>query len=105
MASSGDASPSEFMTWKARREKAAALREELELAQLSGAVYDKAGVDRAARTAGRALRDQILAVPARIAAELANMSDPQAVETRLREELRQALIATERMVFGGSQNE
>jgi hypothetical protein len=98
-AASGDVKANEYMQWKALHEKEAALTAQMERHRKSGLLYDKDGVDRAARTAGRLLRDQIMGVPPRVAAELCNITDPQAMEIRLRDELRSALASVEKMAL------
>lgn len=84
-----------FLDWRTRKERAEALCREIEYQKAAGGLCPKADVERGARTAARLLRDQILSVPARVAAELAAMTDARAVEQRLRAELRAALAAIE----------
>jgi len=64
---------------------------ELELEQKKGELVNAADVKREAFSRGRELRDRILNVPARVAAQLAATTDPREVEAQLDVELRTAL--------------
>lgn len=79
--------------WDARTRLAVAeaAKAELQLEEMSGNLVRRERVERAAYEAGRLLRDMVLSVPSKIAAETAAMSDPQAVEARIRDELRKVL--------------
>ncbi len=88
----------EYINWKARRERAEALRAELAHAEESGNLYRKPDADRAAKAMARLLRDQFLAIPPRVSAELAVLDDPLAIEHRLTAEIRQVLETIDRDV-------
>lgn len=64
---------------------------ELKLAELKSALVQRVAVVRAARTAGRTIRDAFVALPPKVAAELASMTDPRMVENRLAEAIRDTL--------------
>lgn len=87
---------------RAKRETAEAALAELELAQKRGDLVDRAGVARAAMAAGRLMRDMLLAVPPKIASELAAIDSPNEVETRLAAELRRVLADIARLSAGGT---
>ena len=79
---------------KARTEAAVAELKELELAERKGNLIDRAGYERAAQKTNRMIRDAFVEVlPAKLAAELAGMSDPWLIECRLRETNRDTLTA------------
>jgi phage terminase Nu1 subunit (DNA packaging protein) len=61
-------------------------------AKARGDLVDAATVRRDAFTIARTVRDSMLNIPARVAAELAAESDRAAVERRLEEEIRNALM-------------
>lgn len=86
---------------KTRREIAEATKAELQLAALSGDLVKREAVERAAFEAGRLLRDMVLSVPSRLAAELAAMNDAQAIEGRIRDELRKVLDELSRLTRTG----
>ena len=88
---------SEYWQIRIRREKAEALKIELQLAEMSGKLVDREKVEAAAYQVGRLLRDMVLAVPGKLAGELAVMSDPLLVEARMREELRKILSEISRL--------
>ena len=95
-ANAGEYKASEYMIWKARRERAEALRAEQNQEFEAGNLYKKADADRAAKTIARLLRDQLLSIPARLAAELSAITDPAIIERNLSTEIRKALEAVER---------
>ncbi len=76
---------------KTRRETAEATKAELQLAEMENSLVKRAAVERAAYEAGRLLRDMVLSVPSRLAPEMAGMTEPQAIEARMRAELRKVL--------------
>jgi hypothetical protein len=79
---------------KARTEAAVAELKELQLARQKGELVDRAGVERAAYQTGRQLQKSLIDVfPARVAVELASLTDPWGVECFLREQLRGELRA------------
>lgn len=82
---------------KTRREIAEAAKAELQLQEMSGDLVKRALVERAAYESGRLLRDMVLSVPGKVAAELAALASPQEVEARLRVELRHVLQELERL--------
>lgn len=92
----GPAAEAPSMTYaksRARREAFMARLARLDYEERTGKLVpiDKVKVD--AFRCARAARDSILAVPERLAAELAGLSDPAAVHKRLEEELTRALEA------------
>lgn len=76
---------------KARSETAKAELAEIELWRARGSLVEKADVQRGIYAASRMLRDMILAVPNRIAAQLVATGDAGAAQRMMREELRGAL--------------
>lgn len=86
---------------KTRREIAEATKAELQLEEMSGALVKREAVERAAYESGRLLRDMVLSVPSCLAAEVAAMTDPQAIEVRMREELRKVLADLVRLTRTG----
>lgn len=86
---------------KTRREVAEASKAELQLAEMAGGLVRRDGVERAAYEAGRLLRDMILSVPSGLAMELAAMTEPQAIEARMRDELRKVLDNLTRLTRTG----
>lgn len=97
--------PSAYWVAKTRREQNAADREALLLDQLRGSLIEKDAARRAAFDAGRLLRDQILSVPSKLAAEFAAMTDPRAIETRMRDELRKPLEQIVQLARAGMDEE
>ncbi|WP_341674966.1 hypothetical protein [Niveibacterium sp. SC-1] len=87
----GEEGGNPYWVAKTRREQAEAAKAEIELHRLAESLVPRADVHRAAFEAGRLLRDMILAVPAKVAAEIASLTDPATIERRLREELRRPL--------------
>ncbi len=96
---SGDGS--DYWTAKTRRETAEASTAELKLAELAGTLVQRAQVDRMLFGAARTMRDQMLALPPRLAATLAPMSDPKAIELRIADEVRVALRAFAQQLRAG----
>jgi len=94
----GEGAQNPYWQAKTRREVAEASKAEIELRALAGELVQKAEVHRAAFDAGRMLRDLILAVPPKVAAELASITDPAVIERRLREELRRPLEQVSRLM-------
>lgn len=82
---------------KTRREIAEAAKAELQLQEMSRDLVKRELVERAAYESGRLLRDMVLSVPGKVAAEVAALSSPQDVEARLREALRHVLQELERL--------
>lgn len=64
---------------------------QLEYAKQTGLVVEKLTVEREAFSTARSLRDRLLAMPARIAGELAVMTDEREIIARLRAALRDVL--------------
>lgn len=64
---------------------------QLEYAKQTGLVVEKLTVEREAFSTARALRDRLLAMPARVAGELAVMTDEREIIARLRAALRDVL--------------
>lgn len=97
----GEREGSLYWDAKTRREIAEAATAELKLEEMSGGLVKRAAVERAAYEAGRLLRDMILSVPSGLAAELAAMTDPAAIESRIRDELRKVLDNLTRLTRTG----
>lgn len=97
----GEREGSLYWDAKTRREVAEASKAELQLAEMSGGLVRRDGVERAAYEAGRLLRDMILSVPSALATELAAMTEPQAIEARMRDELRKVLDNLTRLTRTG----
>lgn len=97
----GEREGSLYWDAKTRREIAEAATAELKLAEMSGNLVKRASVERAAFEAGRLLRDMILSVPSGLATELAAMTEPQAIEARMREDLRKVLDNLTRLTRTG----
>ncbi len=97
----GGSAAADYMEWKGKREKAEALRAMQNQEREAGNLYYKDEIDRGARTVGRQLRDQLLAVPSRVAAELATLTDAGQIERHLRTELRAVLTSVEKHVLAG----
>lgn len=88
---------SRFWEAKTSREEVELARAKLALAKDAGQLVEKEGVHRAAFEVGRQLRDMVLAVPSRLAAELAAMTDARQIEARMRDELRKVLADLARL--------
>lgn len=82
---------------KARREGALADLAEIELEQKRGSLVERDRVESMAMAVGRTLRDTLMGLPTRLAPELAGMSDPFALEMKLRDELREVLAAMSKL--------
>lgn len=65
----------------------------LQIARQRGELVSRAEVDEAYMTAGRAVRDAMLALPARVAQEIVGMTDPIAVKRVLDQRVREAMDA------------
>lgn len=86
----GGTAPSDFWASKARKEAAQAELAEIELARAKHGLCEVDRVHRALFAAHRMLRDQLLAVPNRLAAQLVGLA-PQAGAELIRAELRRCL--------------
>ena len=93
----GERESSLYWDAKTRREVAEASKAELQLEEMAGRLVRREAVERAAYEAGRLLRDMILSVPSKLAGEIAGLKDPQAIEARMRDELRKVLDDLARM--------
>lgn len=89
----GSADP-KYWESKARREGALAELAELELSKKRGELVDRARVVSASFYIGRMLRDAVLGLPTQLAPEISGMTDAFAIETKLREALRQVFADT-----------
>lgn len=89
--------------WEAKtsREEVELARARLALEKDAGQLVDRDGARRAAYESGRMLRDMVLSVPSKVAAEVAAMTDARAIETRIREELRTVLAELSRLAAVG----
>lgn len=81
---------SDYWKSKARKEAAQAEREEISLARDKGALLEVDRVHRALYAAHRMLRDQLLAVPNRLAAQVVGQT-PAAAADLMRTEIRRCL--------------
>ncbi len=99
--SGGDRDSSAYWDARTRREVAEASTAELKLEEMSGRLVKRSEVERAAFEAGRLLRDMVLSVPTKVAAEVAAMDDPRIVEARIRQELRHVLDELARLTRTG----
>lgn len=79
---------------RARKESAEASLREIELEKRRGELIDRRGAELAWQKTARTLRDALLdTLPSKISLELAALTDPWAVECKLREALREELHA------------
>lgn len=79
---------------KARKEAAEASLREIELEKRRGELIDRRGAELAAQKTARTLRDALLdTLPSKISLELAAMTDPWAIECKVREAIRGELHA------------
>jgi len=92
---------SDYWSAKTKREAAEASIAELKLAELSGSLVQRDSVDRMLFGAARTMRDQMLALAPRLAASLAPMSDPKAIELKIADEVRVALRAFAQQLRAG----
>lgn len=92
-----DAADPKYWENKARREGALAALAELELAQKCASLAEVSKVEAMSFAAGRQLRDALLGIVPALSAEIAAMSDPWEVETKLREAIRKVLTDAARM--------
>ncbi|MBC3410290.1 hypothetical protein HU720_03130 [Pseudomonas sp. SWRI51] len=76
---------------KARLALAQAELTETNLRKANGALVEVDVVDQAAFSAGRMIRDQVLALPAQLAPEISTISDPWQIERILASALRRVL--------------
>ena len=80
-----DARGSDFWEAATREKQASARLKEFEVEQQAGSLVDRAGVERAAYTAARQLRDMLInAFPGKVAARLAPITDAWELEQSLR---------------------
>lgn len=93
----------DYMHWKTRRERAEAIRAEQDQEREAENLVYKDQVERGAKTAARMLRDQLLSVPARLAAELAPITDINTIEQKIRDEIRNVLGGMDRMIIQPSE--
>jgi hypothetical protein len=96
MPGSGDPGPSDkantpYWDARCRREVAEATRAELEMAKLAGYLVERKRVEEAAFRTSRMMRDAMLSLPARLAPELAALTDVWEIERRIAAGLRQVL--------------
>lgn len=89
--SAAEADSTEYRAARAQRERTMADRAQLELQRLRGTLIDVAEASRVGFTFFRMLRDRLEAIPLRLGAQLAAMTDQQQVETLLGDELRALL--------------
>lgn len=80
-----------FQKARTLREHYAALNERIKYERELATLVDAAGVQRACKTAARLIRDNLLAIPDRVAAELAAEQDPKTVQDTLQHHIRAAL--------------
>ena len=87
----------DYATAKAQREHYEGLRAKLEYERRCGELVELERVRGAAYRIGRLTRDTLLAIPAKVATELANVSDHWQIEQTLAAALRKALDDVSRM--------
>lgn len=87
----GDKGSPEFHTWKARKERAAALREELRLGEEAGELVRRADAVSIVAQAFTSVRTAFEALPDSIASTLAGETDEARVRTLLLEEIEHLL--------------
>lgn len=97
----GEREGSRYWDAKTEREEVELAKAKLQLAKEEHSLVSRDAVERAAFEAGRLLRDMVLSVPSRLASELAAMAEPQAVEARMRDELRKVLDELSRLTRTG----
>lgn len=85
-----DTATAEYRTHRAEREGIRKEREQLELDELRGSLIRLDDAKRLAFTSFRALRDVALTVPARVANQVAGMSDAWEIEQHLERHLSEA---------------
>jgi hypothetical protein len=88
----GNAGPT-YMQARTLREAANAKLAQLDYQERSGQLLDRAATESEAMALGRELRENLLAIPARLAQGLADCSDAAACETLLEHALTEALEA------------
>lgn len=93
----------DYYVSRARREKAEADRSELEVAKLSGRLVERSVVEPAVYNAARMLRDRVMPVAGRAAPSLVGIEDVRQIQTRLEDELRQALAGFEQQATAAIQ--
>lgn len=96
-----EANRSEYFQAKTRREVAEAAKAEMEAKKMSGALVERGLVLRAAQDSSRLLRDMVLSVPSKTAAELAAITSPQEVDAYLRQALGRVLDELSRLTRTG----
>lgn len=89
-AATEDTATVEYRTHRAERERIRKEREQLELDELRGSLIRLEDAKRLAFTSYRALRDVALAVPARVANQVAGMTDAWEIEQHLEHQLSEA---------------
>jgi hypothetical protein len=87
----GDRDPDGYYQERAKREKFAAAQAELEYLEAIGSLIDAAEARKVSARRYRALRDQVLNVPDRIAAILAAEKEPARIHALLTAELKRVL--------------
>jgi len=90
-----------YMRAKSAREVHQARLTELQLKRELGELVDKAEVASDGAEAGRVLKEHLLTLPARVAADLAAETDPRLIEDRLEREIEGALEAMFRATSNG----
>lgn len=92
-ASAGMMAGATFNQSRAVREAYQARLAKLEFEERSGKLIEKAAVENEAFKLARAVRDSLMNIPDRVAAEFAGLTDAHTIHLRLGEELRKALEA------------
>ena len=94
---SNDGESPKQLNWadhRTRREAAEANLKEIELAKRRDELIDRKGAELAAQVTARTLRDTLIeTLPSKLAVELAAITDPWALECKLRESIRAELHA------------
>ena len=85
---------------KADKEEHLAKLAAIEVAEKEGALVSAADAVKSATRAGMAIRDAVLSLPGRVAAQLASMDDEREIERYLTEQLRAELTRLAQKVSG-----
>ncbi|WAR46956.1 hypothetical protein [Methylomonas rapida] len=88
----------DYMHWKTRRERAEAIRSEQDQEREAGNLIYRDQAERGAKTVARLLRDQLLSVPSRLAAELSAITETTIIEQKIRDEIRTVLSGMDKLI-------
>ncbi len=99
------APPSSVVSAVAEHKQLQAEMLRLQIARERGELVDRGEVDEAYMTAGRALRDAMLALPARVAQEIVGITDAVEVRRVLEARVREALATLAATLEGGEMDD